>query len=72
MKFKGCLFATVIFDFIEGDHTLLEREPLEKAASIGELMAYKHDGFWQCMDTKRDMDHLNELWESNEAPWVLR
>tara|TARA_B100000787_G_scaffold82578_1_gene60850 strand:+ start:28298 stop:29065 length:768 start_codon:yes stop_codon:yes gene_type:complete len=60
------------FELIEGDHTLLEREPLEKAASIGELMAYKHYGFWQCMDTKRDMDHLNELWESNEAPWVLR
>jgi glucose-1-phosphate cytidylyltransferase len=58
------------FEYIEGDHTMLEREPLEKVASINELMAYKHYGFWQCMDTKRDRDHLNDLWESNKAPWA--
>lgn len=57
------------FDLINGDNTILEREPLEKAAAMGELMAYRHDGYWQCMDTKRDRDHLEELWLSGEAPW---
>ena len=57
------------FDLIEGDQTILEREPLEKAAALGELMAYHHDGYWQCMDTKRDRDHLEELWDSGKAPW---
>jgi len=57
------------FDLIEGDQTILERVPLEKAAAMGELMAYHHDGYWQCMDTKRDRDHLEELWDSGEAPW---
>jgi glucose-1-phosphate cytidylyltransferase len=46
------------FDLIKGDSTILEKEPLEKAAEIGELMSYQHDGFWQCMDTKRDRDSL--------------
>jgi len=59
------------FDFIEGDKTILEREPLEKVAAMGELMAYHHDGFWQCMDTKRDRDALEELWQSGNAPWFL-
>ena len=57
------------FNFIEGDSTLLEREPMEKAVEMGELMAYHHDGFWQCMDTKRDVDLLSSLWEKG-APWV--
>ena len=57
------------FDLIEGDQTILERAPLEKAAALGELMAYHHDGYWQCMDTKRDRDHLEELWDSGKAPW---
>lgn len=57
------------FDLIEGDSTLLEREPLELAAKAGELMAYKHDGFWQCMDTKRDHQLLESLWEAG-APWA--
>ena len=57
------------FDLIEGDSTILERTPLEKAAEMGELMAYRHDGFWQCMDTKRDRDALEELWQSEKAPW---
>lgn len=57
------------FNFIAGDHTVLEAEPLEKAASDGELTAYKHDGFWQCMDTKRDRDNLEELYAKNQAPW---
>jgi glucose-1-phosphate cytidylyltransferase len=59
------------FDFIENDKTILERSPLEKAAQMGQLMAYHHDGFWQCMDTKRDKDHLEELWSSGKAPWQM-
>jgi len=57
------------FDLIDGDQTILEREPLEKVAAMGELMAYHHDGYWQCMDTKRDRDHLEELWDTDKAPW---
>jgi glucose-1-phosphate cytidylyltransferase len=57
------------FEMIEGDNTILEKEPLETAAKIGELMAYHHDGYWQCMDTKRDKDNLEELWKNNTAPW---
>ena len=57
------------FDFIDGDQAILERDPLEKVAEIGELMAYKHEGYWQCMDTKRDRDHLEDLWRHDSAPW---
>ena len=57
------------FDLIQGDATLLEREPLERASSSGELMAFRHEGFWQCMDTKRDRDLLESLWGSGEPPW---
>ena len=56
------------FDFINDDSTLLEREPLEKATKLGQLMAYQHKGFWHCMDTKRDHDLLESLWK-NGAPW---
>lgn len=59
-------------DFIEGDSTILEKEPLERAARMGELMAYQHHGFWQCMDTKRDVDALNALAKAgNKAPWYV-
>lgn len=58
-------------EFIEGDHTVLEKEPLEKVAAMGQLRAYCHDGFWQCMDTKRDRDALEALWESKKVPWRL-
>jgi glucose-1-phosphate cytidylyltransferase len=57
------------FDLIAGDATILEREPLEQAAKMGELMAFRHEGFWQCMDTKRDLDALENLWQSGQAPW---
>ena len=56
-------------DLIENDQTVLEKEPLEEAAQLGELMAFLHDGFWQCMDTKRDRDLLEELWKQDKAPW---
>jgi glucose-1-phosphate cytidylyltransferase len=59
------------FDLIAGDATILEREPLERAAKMGELMAYRHDGFWQCMDTKRDRDLLEDLWAGGKAPWQV-
>jgi glucose-1-phosphate cytidylyltransferase len=58
-----------VFDLIEGDSTIFEKGPLENAAEMGELMAYQHDSYWQCMDTKRDRDHLEELWQSGKAPW---
>ena len=57
-----------VFDYIAGDETQFEREPLEQLAKDGQLMAYRHDGFWQCMDTVRDRKRLEELWETG-APW---
>ena len=57
------------FDLIEGDSTVLEHSPLERAAEMGELMAFHHNGFWQCMDTKRDRDYLEDMWNSGSAPW---
>lgn len=58
-----------IFEHIEGDSTVFEKEPLESVAKLGELMAYKHEGFWKCMDTQRDKHQLEALWESGNAPW---
>jgi len=58
-----------IFDYIEGDSTIWERTPLEKLAEEKELTAYKHTGFWQPLDTLRDKNYLEELWDSGNAPW---
>jgi len=58
------------FDLIAGDSTMLEREPLVQAAQAGELMAFRHDGFWQCMDTKRDHELLEDLCKKG-APWAI-
>jgi len=58
-------------EFIEGDHTIWEREPLERLASQGELGVYFHNGFWQPMDTLRDRRHLEALWEAGKAPWRI-
>jgi glucose-1-phosphate cytidylyltransferase len=60
-----------IFDYVDGDSTQWEREPMERLAEEGQLMAYKHEGFWQCMDTLREKHILETLWESGKAPWVL-
>lgn len=60
-----------VLDYIEGDHTHWEQEPLERLAREGELMAYRHEGFWQCMDTLRDKRLLESLWENNRAPWKV-
>jgi glucose-1-phosphate cytidylyltransferase len=57
------------FDLIEDDNSILEQKPLETAARMGELMAYRHEGFWQCMDTKRDRDNLEEQWKSVIVAW---
>lgn len=58
-----------VFDYVDGDATMWEREPLERLASEGELMAYHHASFWQCMDTLREKHILESLWESGAAPW---
>jgi len=58
-----------VLDLIEGDHTLWEKQPLERLAKEGQLEAYFHAGFWQPMDTLRDKNHLEELWASGKAPW---
>lgn len=58
-----------IFDYIDGDDTVFEREPLEQLANKGQLMSYMHRGFWQCMDNKREMDMLEKLLVKGQAPW---
>lgn len=63
------VFEPAIFDFIDGDDTLLEREPLERLAQFNQLMAYHHTGYWQCMDTIRDKQALEDLWATGKAPW---
>ena len=60
-----------IMDLIEGDDTVFEKYPLEEAARRGQLNAYRHDGFWQCMDTMREKEKLEELWQSGQAPWKV-
>lgn len=60
-----------VIDRIDGDPTLWEREPMESLARDGELMAFRHSGFWQPMDTLRDRQTLEELWQSGEAPWKV-
>jgi glucose-1-phosphate cytidylyltransferase len=60
-----------VIDLIEGDDTVWERQPLETLALRGELSAFKHEGFWQPMDTLRDKLHLEELWQSGRAPWKV-
>ena len=60
-----------IFDYIAGDNTVFEREPLEKLAEEGQLDCYRHEGFWQCMDTLRDKEKLETLWVNGNAPWAV-
>lgn len=60
-----------VIDLLEGDHTIWEREPMEKLANSNQLNAYRHDGFWQPMDTLRDKQYLEELWNSGNAPWKV-
>ena len=60
-----------VISFIDGDLSVWEAEPLEKLAALGELVAFEHDGFWQSMDTLRDKNHLEALWQSGGAPWKI-
>ena len=64
------VFEPKIFDYIENDMTFLEKEPLENLANDKQMMAYRHEGYWQCMDTLRDKVMLEELWASGNAPWI--
>jgi len=63
------VFERAVLDYLDGDACILEKEPLERLAAEGELMAYRHDGFFFAMDTYREYLALNELWASNQAPW---
>lgn len=63
------VFEPKVFDFISGDTTVLERDVLQELGKRRELMAYRHDGYWQCMDTKREKDKLDFLWQEGQAPW---
>jgi glucose-1-phosphate cytidylyltransferase len=60
-----------IFSYIKDDATILEQEPLQKLAQEGQLMSFHHNGFWQCMDTQREMKKLEDLWQSGKAPWKI-
>jgi len=58
-----------VFDYIEGDKTVFEKEPMMRLADENQLMSYPHKGFWQCMDTKREKDILEKIWDSGNVPW---
>lgn len=65
------VFEPRVFDYLHGDGDVLEGYPLETLAKEGQLMTYRHEGFWQCMDTLRDKHLLENLWTSNKAPWKI-
>jgi len=65
------IFEPAIFEYLDGDAAVLEREPLERLAGEGQLMAYRHDGFFYAMDTYREYQALNKMWASGEAPWKI-
>lgn len=65
------VFEPAIFDYLEGDQTTLEADALERLAADKQLAAFRHDGFWQCMDTLRDKNLLESLWRSGEPPWKV-
>lgn len=60
-----------VFGYLGGDDCILERAPMEQLSAEGQMCAYKHDGFWQCMDTQRDKGRLEYLWEHGQAPWKI-
>lgn len=65
------VFSPELFNYIDGDNTIFEKEPMEHLVGEGELMSYLHKGFWQCMDTLREKQKLENLWESGDAPWKV-
>lgn len=64
------IFEPAVFDYLKDDSTILEQSPLERLAKDGQLMAYEHLGYWQCMDTIRDRDALQASWDSGRARWM--
>lgn len=60
-----------VFSYLEGDWTVFEQEPMKNLAKAGELKSFYHNGFWQCMDTKREKDKLEALWAADRAPWKV-
>ena len=64
------VFNYEIFNYLENDQTVLEQKPLEKLSNENQLMAFEHDGYWQCMDTLRDKESLENLWNANIKPWL--
>ena len=60
-----------VFDYLDGDECVFEKEPLRKLAEEGQLMSYQHKGYWQCMDTLRDRQKLEKLWAKGDAPWKV-
>ncbi len=66
------VFNQAVFDYLEGDTTILEKEPLENLSRDGQLMVFRHHGFWKCMDTVRDRNVLEELWRGGQAPWKIQ
>ena len=78
LSWQGTWFSVAVFSlqpevfhYIDGDSTVFEKALLERLAAEGQLMAYHHEGFWQCMDTQRDHPLLEKLWASGEAPWKV-
>jgi glucose-1-phosphate cytidylyltransferase len=65
------VFQQEIFNYLSGDDCILEREPLERLAAEGQLMAWEHNGFFYAMDTYREYEYLNDLWQKNQAPWKV-
>lgn len=64
------VFEPGVFDFLKDDSTVLEQTPLENLTAEGQLMAYEHSGYWQCMDTLRDRDAIQAAWDNGNAPWI--
>ena len=64
------VLSSKVLEYIKDDSTVFEKEPLERLAKEGELKTFHHEGFWQCMDTVRDRDYLNNLWNSGNVPWI--
>ena len=68
---SGTDLEPAVFDYLEGDNSSLEADAMERLAADRQLVAYRHEGFWQCMDTMRDMRLLQTLWHSRNAPWKV-
>ena len=66
------VFEPGVFELLDGDNCILEREPLASLAEIGQLAAYQHDGFWKPMDTLRERDELETMWNAGDPPWIRR